>query len=272
MATAKKDVNYTNSSRTKNKENGNSNNLESIPDQVNIIKDTSSNSFTANQQIQIIDPNSGPSPVEWLTMFQKLNNMIEGVQRELIEICGTKQKVKSLITNQGLQQEMVVELTHNVKNCHMRMDIMVNTVIRQEEQIVPLKREVVDLQNMRKNILISGIVEEIAEMSDQCIQKVQDFIQDKLQAHDEIEIKTAHHMGIQKGNRPMVAKLKNIDDKKKIFDNASNWKDEHNEKGRMYFLSDQQPEELAEERREIRDTLMESRQDTTPNRIRDESS
>ena len=28
---------------------------------------------------------------------------------------------------------------------------------------------------MRKNIVISGIVEEIAEMSDQCIQKVRGF-------------------------------------------------------------------------------------------------
>ena len=36
-------------------------------------------------------------------------------------------------------------------------------------------------------------------------------------------------------------------------------KDKHNEKGRMYFLSDQQPEELAEESREIRDLLMENR-------------
>ena len=49
-----------------------------------------------------------------------------------------------------------------------------------------LKRAVVDLQNrsMRKNVVISGIVEEIAEMSDQCIQKVQDFIQDKVQVLD----------------------------------------------------------------------------------------
>ena len=70
-------------------------------------------------------------------------------------------------------------------------------------------RAVVDLQNrsMRKNVVISRTVEEIAETSEKCIQKAQDFIQGKLQVHDEIEIKTAQHMGIQKGNRPMVAKL-----------------------------------------------------------------
>ena len=106
--------------------------------------------------------------------------MMEGVQKELAELCGTKQKVDSLITNQGLQQEKVVDLTHSVENCHMRMDIMANTIIRQEGQINTLKRAVIDLQNrsmrkilqnrsMRKNIVISGIVEEIVEMSDQCI-------------------------------------------------------------------------------------------------------
>ena len=41
---------------------------------------------------------------------------------------------------------------------------MANTIIR-EEQISTLKRTVVDLQNssMRKNVVIPGIVEEIAE-------------------------------------------------------------------------------------------------------------
>ena len=150
---------------------------------------------------------------------------------------------------------------------------MANTIIRQEEQISTLNGAVVDLQNrsMRKNVVISRIVKEIAEMSDQCIQKVQDFIQGKLQVHDEIEIKTAHLMAMQNGNRPMVAKLKNTDDKKKFFDNASNLKDKHNEKGRMYFLSDQQPEELAEERSEIR-YFNGEQISTTPNQIRDESS
>ena len=89
---------------------------------------------------------------------------------------------------------------------------MANAIIRQDEQIGTQKRAVIDLQNrsMRKNVVISGIVEEIAEMPDQCMQKVQDFIQDKLQVHGEIEIKTAHCMGIQKGNRSMVAKLKTL--------------------------------------------------------------
>ena len=109
------------------------------------------------------------------------------------------------------------------------------------------------------NVVISGTVKEIAEMSDQCIQRLQDFIQDKLHVHDEREIKTSHWIGIQKRNRPKVAKLKNIDDKKKLFGHACNLKDKHNERGRMYFLLDQQPEELAEERREIRDILMENR-------------
>ena len=57
----------------------------------------------------------------------------------------------------------------------------------------------------------------------------------------------------------MVAKLKNIDEKKNLFEHSSNLKDKCNEKGRIYFLSDQQPEELAEERREIRDILMKNR-------------
>ena len=100
------------------------------PDQVNIIEDTSSNFLTKavaeNQQIQIIYPNNGPAPVEWLMMFQKLNNRMEGVQKELAELHGTKQKVESLITNQGLQQEKVVDLKQNVKNCNVRMDIMAN--------------------------------------------------------------------------------------------------------------------------------------------------
>ena len=45
--------------------------------------------------------------------------------------------------------------------------------------------------------------------------------------------------------------------RKKIFEHASNLKDKHNKKGRIYFLLDQHPKELAEERREI---LMENRQ------------
>ena len=66
---------------------------------------------------------------------------MEGVQKELAELCVTKQKVESLVTDQGLQQEKVIDLTHKVKNCHMRMDIMANTVIRQEEQISTLEEQ-----------------------------------------------------------------------------------------------------------------------------------
>ena len=74
-------------------------------------------------------------------------------------------------------------------------------------------------------------------MSDQCIQKVQDFIKDKLHVHDEIEIKTAHWMGIQNGNRPMVATLKHIDEQKKLFEHASNLMDKHNGKGKNVLLT-----------------------------------
>ena len=60
MATAKKNVNNTNNNKTKNMENGSSNNSESTPDQVNIIEDTSSNFLTKavaeNQQIQLLIP------------------------------------------------------------------------------------------------------------------------------------------------------------------------------------------------------------------------
>ena len=137
MATAKKNLNNTNNNKAKNMEYGSSNNSESTPDQVHIIEDTLSNflikAVAENQKIQIIDPKNRPSPVERLMMFQKLNNTMEGIQKGLAELHGTKKKVELLITNQGLQQEKVVDLTHYGKNCHMRMDIMVNTIIRQEE-------------------------------------------------------------------------------------------------------------------------------------------
>ena len=101
------------------------------------------------------------------------------------------------------------------------MDIMVKTIIRQEEQIGKLIRQMIDQHNrsMRKNVVISVIVEEYAETCQtNDIQKVQDFIQDMLQVHDEIEIRTVHCMEIHNENRSMVAKLKNFDDKKKLFE------------------------------------------------------
>ena len=100
---------------------------------------------------------------------------------------------------------------------------------------------------MKNNIIISGIGEQHDE---DCMQLAKSFPQQQMGIQD-VEIQVAHRIGVGT-NRAMMIRLQNPDDKKLIFSHRKNLKSQKMTKGKPFFINDQLPEMLAEEKRKER--------------------
>ena len=147
---------------------------------------------------------------------------------------------------------------------------LVGIVERQAVQIESLSQKV-DKQtarSMRKNIVISGLVESEDDTED-AKSIVQKFFKDEMQI--EPEINTAHRIGDKlpgkKTPRPMVTRLVSMEEKRKIFQNVKNLKGRKNSRGKAFFISDQLPESLAEERKKNSERIKQNKAKSTEEQL-----
>lgn len=110
---------------------------------------------------------------------------------------------------------------------------------------------------MRDNLLFFGITEEKDEKDSDCVNKVLDLIENKLQinnAKEEIKIHRAHRIGRydQRKTRPIVAKFVYYPDREKIRLNAKKL-------SKPYGISQQYPPEIMEKRKILIPIMLEAR-------------
>ena len=175
-------------------------------------------------------------------------------------ITGLVDKVDVFISS----NEEIISQYKSLHDKHERMqsnfDYLVGVVERQSVQIESLMQKV-DSQtarSMRKNVIISGLDEDETEDPKATVAK---FFQDKMSITPNISV--AHRLGEnypgRKFPRPMVTRCTSVDDKRVIFENVGSLKGQKNSKGGVFFISDQLPESMAEERKKISERIKQNK-------------
>lgn len=150
-----------------------------------------------------------------------------------------------------VQQQEVVRvqgLMDQVDKQQDKIDALIDTVVRQDQQIQALTNQVNTAYAMKnqKNIIINGIPETQGE---NCLHEVAHFFKYALKL-DKINLKYARRMG--KGQyKPMLVRLANFNDKIAIFQNMDKLKQYNQGKQKPCFITDHLPEAWAERKKVI---------------------
>lgn len=143
-------------------------------------------------------------------------------------------------------------LTQEVIELREELDIAKGLLFKQSKQITELKRKQVDLisRSMSENIMISGIKGDVKKADTKA--QIYAFLDEHLEIEPEEdeEIPVAHRIGlpISGSHRPIVFRCP-ASLRKKIFNNVSKLA------GKSFSINQQYPEQIAEQKREIRQTI-----------------
>lgn len=185
------------------------------------------------------------SNTQLIEVFAGLNTTMQGIQTELRRLNSIQQentcKVSTLEFVQKDEVQSMRKVQAQLDLQQKTIEMLVNHVTKQDERIGELttKQNEMQARSMKRNILITGIQE---QPNENCENLAAKFFSDNLGIRAPIVIKIAHRIGI--GNtRPMVIKLKDANDKQIIFQNTAKLK------GTSYFVSEQLPEEMTENKK-----------------------
>ncbi len=150
----------------------------------------------------------------------------------------------------------IVRLEAENKQLKFELDIIKGLLQKYADRFESIDRKLIDhaTRSMKQNVVIYGIKDEDKESNQTCKQKVTDFFNDQMNltgSFNDNDIWVAHRMGQRVGKRPMVAKV-SYPLKELIFENLGNLRGKENEDGVKYFVNEQQPEALVEERKTVR--------------------
>lgn len=211
----------------------------SINRELNHVENQSNEAFQEMAQI-------GDTNTKQLTdIFAELNTTMQGIQSELRRLNSVQQehtcKVSTLEFVQKDEVQSMRKVQAQLEHQQQAIDMLVNHVTKQDQRISELthKQNEMQARSMKRNILISGIPEHNKE---DCAVLVDRFFTECLCISRRINIKIAHRIG-SGSNRPMVVKLKDGNDKQLIFQHTSKLK------GTNYFVSEQLPEEINENKK-----------------------
>ena len=138
-----------------------------------------------------------------------------------------------------------------INNVTTRVNLAGNLLIHLDEKCEALTDEVKGMKRnkTKPNLIIRGVVETKDESKEQLGQSVKDFFKDQMSIEDEIGIKKMHRLG-HPGNqdRPIMIKLKDADDKAKIYKSVSNLKGKKNVRRWLFQIDNDLDPEQAEKK------------------------
>lgn len=195
--------------------------------------------------------------------------VVRGLQKEILAL---RQQVAELdqvkISLSTCQQELK-EAQDDAKQSKVKLNMLTNVVIRLEEKVDDTTNKFVLFQarSMKKNLIISGLEEpEGAETQEMLLDKIHDFFVDKLKVDEIIPMKSFHRFGTPDGSsyRPIVIKLANFEHKGLLLSQGPKLKNITNDKGKKYFIREQLPDKLNEERKYYQHWVQENKHQKGP--------
>lgn len=186
-----------------------------------------------------------------IELIHKLQESVNSMDSKISASSAFQAVADKRITDLEKQQvqgkKEMAYISDSLQQYQVKVDILCDTVIKQQQEIKELKNQMIDAQarGMKSNITISGIPEKAQE---NCIQETQKFFVEKLLITDKlIPIDQAYRFGSGK-MRPMLVTLRHWTDKSIIFEQVKHLKGMKVD-GVQCFVASQLPEALNEKRR-----------------------
>ena len=197
----------------------------------------------------------------WDLLIQ-LQNQLGTVQVDADTIKGMDQKIKDLEMLQSSSGRRMNTFEELLKEQDLKTRILTNIIIKQEEQVNSLKKQLVEARrrDIRNNLIISGITEERDETPDECAEKVSQFFKNEMQINSDIRIDYVRRLGNKNTkDREILVCLSNVSDKTVIFSNVCNLKGKQNARRKLYFVNDDPDPQQAEERKKFQELVAENK-------------
>ena len=229
-------------------------------------------SETSTPQVTPLKKPDGPITNEQiLEAILGLQQSLQSNQREITEAKNSGTRLTTVENLQRTEANRINNLEDIVKDQDLKIRVLTNIVIRQEEQLDSISEVQKNERRakIRRNIRISGLPEEKDEKPEKVKELLKDFFKEKLEISDEIKVKSAFRAGPKgRQDREIVAKLVDVADKGKVFKNTKNLKGKENAKRKLYFVNDDLDPEQAEQRMRYRQLLKENKEQETNLTIR----
>lgn len=142
---------------------------------------------------------------------------------------------------------------NEIKQLKYKLDLLTNTVVRFEEKLKEANEKIITMQtrSMRRNLIISGLKEKSNESDDELSNEVATFLAEQLGFAPPVPLKACHRLGYVDGSgyRPVIIKLADLNQKFPILAMAPQLKGKKNDKQRFFYISEQLPDQLNEDRK-----------------------
>ena len=188
-----------------------------------------------------------------MSMNQKLSTIQDDVRTLKSDRSEVNEQLAGLKYDQEDDHEEIVSHRKEINTCHDQLDTLTNLVIGYEQHICSLNRKCLNLEakGMRSELLIFGLEENKSVSGTETAKK---FFTEKMEMTTPPTIKHAYWKG--KGQyKPLLVKLSNQAQKGLIYTNSKNLKGKKNKNDTPYRVTDNLPEELAEEQMRNRQIL-----------------
>lgn len=189
--------------------------------------------------------------VNLASILRELSSTVKSLEKAVRKInkecVSQEKKVSAIETVQSQDSVKIRGLIEKVDDQEDKINTLMGVVTRQDILIRSLasKIDASYVKENRNNILIYGIPETQGE---DCYHEAANFFKNILKLDNAIPLTQAYRIG--KGNkRPILAKLKNVNDKTAIYAKTDRLKQLNKSRDRPYFITDQLPEAWAEQKR-----------------------
>lgn len=207
------------------------------------------NECTSDDHLQVDPKCQCKVSQKWFDVIGRLQTSLSSLEGKMDAIAEVRRE------NEALKKSTTL-LKKEAKTSKFKLNMLTNVIIRLEEKVDQQAEKLIQMQarSMRKNIIISGLDEPPrgqVEKDEDLLSKINDFIANKLKISASVPLKVFHRFGQKDGSgcRPVVIKLQNPDQKFQLLAKGPNLKDQSNLAGKKYYISEQLPEAMQEERR-----------------------
>ena len=194
------------------------------------------------------------------TLLQKMDGKLTAIQNDMGSMkqgqTTIKEELAGLQFDQEDDHEAILQQRKELSANQDKVDFLTDLVCKYEDkhQTLTNKYQALEARLMRSELIVFGL----KDTSESCVTIFKNFLQNTLELQTLPDITGAYWKG--KGdNKPMIVQLSDATQKGLIFANVSNLKEKKNHRNRPYRISDNLPEELAEEQARYRQILAANR-------------
>ena len=193
-------------------------------------------------------------------LITNLTEKINTLQMDVTSLKSSKSGLDSFLKIAQEKTNLWQQVKDSQEDNDFRIKLLTATVIRQDQKIAELSKEIQSLkkQSPKANIIFDGILELPDEDKDisACKQLVKDFFKEQLEIDEDTDIPIRDIYRFGRANpRSMLVTLESSEHKELIFSNVAKLKGKTNARKKLFFIKN----DMTEEDKELRSYFRELR-------------